>query len=201
MTKAQRLKRQRRIRRCILAATGIVALAVVCVLALHKGYEHFTKTAYPLPYREYVEKYAAEYEVAPSLVYAVMSTESSFSPDAVSSAGAVGLMQLTEDTFHWARMRMGTLDNGMTVDDLFDPETNIQYGTYVLHLLREDFSSTATLLAAYNAGRTTVLNWLEDSRYSQDGETLIDIPYDETRQYVFKVLQTQETYQELYEIP
>ena len=129
-----------------------------------------------------------------------MFTESSFSPDAVSAAGAVGLMQLTEDTFHWARYRMGTLDSGLNVDDLFEPEVNIQYGIYVIHLLREDFSSTATLLAAYNAGRTTVLNWLEDDRYSQDGETLADIPYDETRKYVLKVLQTQETYRELYEI-
>lgn len=200
MTKAQRLK-QKRIRRAVLAIVGTLALVAVCVLALHKGYEHFSKTAYPLPYREYVEKYAAEYEVDPSLVYAVMATESSFDPDAVSSAGAVGLMQLTEDTFHWARMRLGTLDEDLTVDDLFTPEVNIQYGVYVLHLLREDFDRTATLLAAYNAGRTTVLNWLEDDSYSQDGETLVDIPIDETRQYVLKVLQTQEYYQELHNIP
>ena len=199
MTKAQRRGRQR-IRRTILAIVGILALTAVCVLALHKGYEHFSKTAYPLPYCEYVEKYAAEYEVDPSLVYAVMFTESSFDPEAVSSAGAVGLMQLTEDTFHWARMRLGTLDEDLTTDDLFTPEVNIQYGTYVLHLLREDFDSTATLLAAYNAGRTTVLNWLENDSYSQDGKTLVDIPIDETRQYVLKVLQTQENYQELYDI-
>ncbi len=199
MTKAQRMKR-RRIRRFIITGICLLLLAAICVIALHKGYDHFTKTAYPLPYREYVEKYAAQYEVDPSLAYAVMFTESSFSPDAVSAAGAVGLMQLTEDTFHWARYRMGTLDSDLNVDDLFEPEVNIQYGIYVIHLLREDFTSTATLLAAYNAGRTTVLNWLEDDRYSQDGETLADIPYDETRKYVLKVLQTQETYRELYEI-
>ena len=156
---------------------------------------------YPLPYREYVEKYAAEYGEDPSLVYAVMSTESSFDAEAVSSAGAMGLMQLTDKTFEWAQMRMGTQDKGLTDDDLFKPEINIQYGTYVLHLLREDFDRTATLLAAYNAGRSNVLEWLENSDYSQDGETLVDIPLSETRQYVLKVLQTQERYQQLYDIP
>lgn len=199
MTKAQRQKKQRR-RRTLWGLLTIAVVTVVCVAALHIGFDHFSKTAYPLPYQEYVEAYAADYEVAPSLVYAVMATESSFEPDAVSAAGAMGLMQLTADTFDWARMRMGTQDNGMTTDDLFDPEVNIRHGTYVLHLLREDFHSTATLLAAYNAGRTTVLNWLEDERYSQDGETLVDIPIEETRQYVLKVLQTQETYQQLYGI-
>ena len=71
----------------------------------------------------------------------------------------------------------------------------------MLHLLREDFDRTATLLAAYNAGRSNVLEWLENSDYSQDGETLVDIPLSETRQYVLKVLQTQERYQQLYDIP
>lgn len=199
MTKAQRQKKQRQ-KRLLWTVIGIATAAAICVVALHIGFDHFSKTAYPLPYREYVEQYAAEYEVTPSLVYAVMATESSFEPEAVSSAGAIGLMQLTADTFDWARMRMGTQNNGMTADDLFTPEVNIQHGTYVLHLLREDFRSTATLLAAYNAGRTTVLNWLQDERYSQDGETLVDIPIEETRQYVLKVLQTQETYQQLYGI-
>ena len=199
MTKAQKRKRARRIR-LIVTTVAVVVVAALCVVALRWGFDRFSKTAYPLPYQEYVEQYAADYDVAPSLVYAVMVTESSFDPDAVSSAGAVGLMQLTTDTFDWARMRMGTLDNGMTVDDLYTPAVNIQHGTYVLSLLREDFESTATMLAAYNAGRTTVLEWLQDERYSTDGKILQDIPIDETRQYVLKVLQTQEAYQQLYDI-
>ncbi len=202
MTKAQKQQqKKRRIRAAILIVIVLAVVTTVCVLALHKGYDHFSKTVYPLPYREYVEKYAAEYGEDPSLVYAVMSTESSFDAEAVSSAGAMGLMQLTDKTFEWAQMRMGTQDKGLTDDDLFKPEINIQYGTYVLHLLREDFDRTATLLAAYNAGRSNVLEWLENSDYSQDGETLVDIPLSETRQYVLKVLQTQERYQQLYDIP
>ena len=202
MTKAQKQQqKKRRVRAAILIVIVLAVVTTVCVLALHKGYDHFSKTVYPLPYREYVEKYAAEYGEDPSLVYAVMSTESSFDAEAVASAGAMGLMQLTDKTFEWAQMRMGTQDKGLTDDDLFKPEINIQYGTYVLHLLREDFDRTATLLAAYNAGRSNVLEWLENSDYSQDGETLVDIPLSETRQYVLKVLQTQERYQQLYDIP
>ncbi|MGI6264855.1 MAG: lytic transglycosylase domain-containing protein [Acutalibacteraceae bacterium] len=196
MTRVQKRKRDRR--HTLAALLVLAALAVGCVFALKWGYDRFTKTAYPLPYRDEVETWAAEYEVAPSLVYAVMATESSFDPEAVSVAGAIGLMQLTPDTFHWARMRMGTLDEDLSVDDLFDPAVNIRYGTYVLRLLRDDFESTATLLAAYNAGRTTAMRWLDDERYSSDGVTLRDIPIAETRQYVLKVLQAQETYQELY---
>ena len=202
MTKAQKQQqKKRRVRAAILIVIVLAVVTTVCVLALHKGYDHFSETVYPLPDREYVEKYAAEYGEDPSLVYAVMSTESSFDAEAVSSAGAMGLMQLTDKTFEWAQMRMGTQDKGLTDDDLFKPEINIQYGTYVLHLLREDFDRTATLLAAYNAGRSNVLEWLENSDYSQDGETLVDIPLSETRQYVLKVLQTQERYQQLYDIP
>lgn len=199
MTKAQKRKKARRIR-LIVTTIAVVVVAALCVAALRWGFDRFSKTAYPLPYQEYVEQYAADYDVAPSLIYAVMVTESSFDPEAVSSAGAIGLMQLTADTFDWARMRMGTADNGMTVDDLYTPAVNIQHGTYVLSLLREDFESTATMLAAYNAGRTTVLEWLQDERYSTDGKILHDIPINETRQYVLKVLQTQETYQQLYDI-
>ena len=139
MTKAQKQQqKKRRIRAAILIVIVLAVVTTVCVLALHKGYDHFSKTVYPLPYREYVEKYAAEYGEDPSLVYAVMSTESSFDAEAVSSAGAMGLMQLTDKTFEWAQMRMGTQDKGLTDDDLFKPEINIQYGTYVLHLLREE---------------------------------------------------------------
>ncbi len=200
MTRAQKKKRNKRIGWSLLI--GVVAIAL-CGFLLKFGFDTLSKSAYPLPdlpYQEYVSKYAADYGVEPALVYGVMATESSFKPKAVSNAGAMGLMQLTPDTFEWAQMRMGTTDKGYTADDLFDPAVNIQYGIYVLSLLREDFSSTATLLAAYNAGRTTVLEWLADERYSTDGKTLYDIPIEETRQYVLKVLQAQESYQKLYDI-
>ena len=119
MTKAQKQQqKKRRVRAAILIVIVLAVVTTVCVLALHKGYDHFSKTVYPLPYREYVEKYAAEYGEDPSLVYAVMSTESSFDAEAVSSAGAMGLMQLTDKTFEWAQMRMGTQDKGLTDDDL-----------------------------------------------------------------------------------
>ena len=74
-------------------------------------------------------------------------------------------------------------------DDLFDPATNILYGTTYLRYLLDRFQNeTATALAAYNAGPNAVSTWLKDSSYSSDGKTLHTIPYAETRNYVKKVL-------------
>ena len=84
----------------------LVLLLVLLALAawgLRVGYIRYMRSAYPVEYEAYVEAYAEEYELPPSLLYAVIRTESEFNPDAVSSAGAVGLMQLTEDTFSWAQ--------------------------------------------------------------------------------------------------
>ena len=64
--------------------------------------------------------------------------------------------------------------------------------------MREKFSDPGTLLAAYNAGMGNVSKWLEEVRYSDDGATLKDVPYKETREYIDKVLDAQEMYRELY---
>ena len=65
------------------------------------------KYAYPVKYEDYVEKYAAMYDVPEELLFAVIRTESSFKPEAVSSAGALGLTQITPEMFHGLRTRTG----------------------------------------------------------------------------------------------
>ena len=153
-------------------------------------------TAYPVKYENYIKRYCGEYDLPVSLVCAVIHTESGFDPEAVSYVGARGLMQITEDTFEWARWRME--DDDAVYDDMFDPETNIKYGCYVLSWLKGKLSVDTTALAAYNAGIGNVTSWLEDSRYSTDGMTLIDIPFEETARYVPKVLRAQTIYETLY---
>ena len=86
----------------------LAALFVLLLLAgalLRVGYRQYMRAAYPLAYSDYVEKYAKVYEFEPSLIYALIRTESEFDPDAISSAHAMGLMQLTADTFQWAQSR------------------------------------------------------------------------------------------------
>ena len=177
----------------------LLALLAAAVWGLRAGYTRYMRSAYPVEYEEYVEAYAAEYGLPPSLLYAVIRTESDFNPEAVSSAGAVGLMQLTEDTFSWAQYRCG-VEEELPPEQRFDPETSIHYGSYVLALLEEMYGVRETALAAYNAGMGNVNRWLTDEAYSDDGRTLKEIPYPETRHYVEKVLKAQEMYQRLYGI-
>lgn len=167
----------------ILAVTGTVA------------YRSVVKTLYPHKYADSVEKYSAQYDVDPDLVYAVIRTESSFRTDAGSEAGAAGLMQIMPETFEWLCMRMG---EQASFSDLYDPDTAIRFGTYLLHLLLEEFGDTHTSLAAYHAGRGRVGEWLRDASISPDGVTLRHIPYPDTAHYVRKVDGAMQMYKKIY---
>ena len=175
-----------------------VMLVVVTVL-LRFGYCRFMKAAYPLKFSELVTSYAEEYGFEPSLVYAVIRTESGFDPQAVSYKKAIGLMQITKDTFDWAQIRSPEKES-LPAERLYDPEINIHYGIRVLSLLKEEFSDTTTMLAAYNAGIGNVRRWLKDPAYSDDGVRLKSIPFRETRNYVRKIPSAKWIYERLYNI-
>ncbi len=182
------------IRRIVIAA----AVLAVCAVGVHFGYQVFLKAVYPLKYEELVEKYATEYGLEPSLVYGVIHTESHFRPDAQSSAGAKGLMQLMDATYEWVQTRIP--GEPEPAERVFDPEVNIRCGCKVLQIVLGQFEVTETALAAYNAGSGNVGKWLQNADYSDDGKTLKYIPVEETRNYVKRVLKAQEMYQTIYGI-
>ena len=122
-----------------------------------------------------------------------MKTESGFKSDAVSVKGAIGLMQLTPDTFAWLCTKMGEADSA--AERLYNPEVNIRYGTYFLSLLYTEFGVWDTCFAAYNAGRTKVSAWLKDPAFNQNGK-LVNIPISETAAYVKKVNRALAVYRE-----
>lgn len=194
-----RMGGRRGVRRAFLGGAAALAVLALSFWGIHTAYGYFMKRAYPREYARWVESYAKEYDFSPSLIYALIYTESRFQPDAVSSAGARGLMQITENTFLWAQMRSPEKES-IGTDQLFDPETNIRYGVMTLSLLRERYKDTGTLLAAYNAGIGNVGKWLKDTAYSDDGVTLKAIPFEETRQYVKKIPKVQKIYQKLYDM-
>ncbi len=174
----------------------------ICVLIgavplIQHGYQQYFSAHYPLRYQTYVSKAAQEFDVEPSLIYAMIHTESGFDPHATSPANAKGLMQLTNDTFEWALQRAGEAGQ-YTAEDLYDPAINIHYGVYVISLLREQFEYTDTVLAAYNAGQGRVKQWL--AVLSADEKTLPHIPYPETAEYVRRVNEARAHYQQLYHI-
>lgn len=151
-----------------------------------------------LMYREYIMEASKEYNIAPSLIMAMINTESKFDKNATSGKGAMGLMQMTASTAVWVAKSMGMAD--FETDDLYDPETNIKMGSWYINSLREKFDTTEVVLAAYNAGQGNVKEWLNNPDSSKDGHNLRNIPYDETSNYVKKVLYEEKMYQVIYKI-
>ena len=173
---------------------GLSIFMSLLLLVLASAYVLYGRL-FPMEHEETVTTYAKEYDVDPFLVYAVIHTESRFREDAVSPAGAIGLMQVTPDTGQFISEQLKL--SSFTEELLKDPELNIRMGTWYLSYLKESFPRVETLLAAYNAGPNRVRTWLEDEDVS-DGEILTDIPFEETRNYVERVLQREKIYRLLY---
>jgi soluble lytic murein transglycosylase len=165
-------------------------------IAFDRMHRQWLLSNHPLEFTEFVERSAAEYNLDPLLIYAIIKTESSFRHDAVSSAGARGLMQIMEETFDWLCFRLG---EEREYSEMFDPETNIRYGSYLINFLLERYDYVLnTAIAAYHAGLGDVGRWLEDSEFSDDGRTLKYIPIPATRHYVNKINDAYDTYKMLY---
>lgn len=175
----------------------VIAALVIALIGGYYIYKKYSAAAYPLEYREYVEKYAAENHIDKYLVYAVIKTESGFNPSALSDAGARGLMQIMEDTFEWVKFKFD--DEDTVYYDMYDAEANIKYGCRLLGLLYEEFGNVECVAAAYHAGRGNVNNWLADKNYSKDGKHLDKIPISDTAHYVDKITKAMKKYIKLYE--
>lgn len=177
----------------------IFFLIILLIIAGVIGFFKVERLIYPEEYSTYVTKYSEKYDVDAQLVFAVIKCESSFDSNAVSNVGAIGLMQLTEDTFDWVQSKYKQSDyyDGepqYTSDDLYSPEVNIKYGTYLLKLHLKEFGDVKTALAAYHAGRGNANVWLSNSKYSKNGKTLDTTPYKETNAYMERVVKVRDKY-------
>lgn len=165
---------------------ALILLAAVAAIVIKAS----PRFGYQKKYTEYVEKACLDHGLDENLVYAVIRTESHFTPDAVSRTGAVGLMQLMPSTAEWIAWRRGIdYDREM----LFEPEYNIDNGCWLLKYLIDYYGGNLEYaLAAYNAGSGNVDSWLASDEYF-DGKEL-DIPFPETADYVKKTLKAYEKY-------
>ena len=111
--------------------------------------------------------------------------------------GARGLMQIMPDAFDWIKFRLDDTRD-ITFDDMFDPQLNIQYGTYMLSYLYEDFGSFELAAGAYHQGMNAVQAWIDDGTIDPDNFSidagLDDMPSDPTRNYIYKVMNALEKY-------
>lgn len=147
---------------------------------------------YPIKYKKEISECSQKYDIDESLIYAIIKSESSFYPNRESKAGACGLMQIMPNTMKYIKG-----DSKLDKDKLFEPSFNIEVGTKYLRYLFNKFKKTELVICAYNAGEGNIKKWLNDTRYSLDGETLIDIPFLETRKYLKKVLGSEKIYKKL----
>ena len=183
-------------------SSRVLLILILVVVAIGLGFlaDHLItlieKQIYPRDYSAYVEAASEAYSVPEPIIYAMIKCESNFDPSAVSSAGAVGLCQIMPDTFLWLtdQVLFDHFEAGM----LYDPETNIRYGTYYLSRLYDQFGDWSLAFAAYNAGPGRVDGWLADPELADGEGGLRSIPFKETRNHVKKMNRAWERYEKLY---
>lgn len=170
------------------------------VLEERRAAQEAVEKQHPLYFEELIAQKANKYNLSPAFVAAIMLNESSFRTDATSSVNARGLMQLMDDTASWIHDKMN-LDTVYNFDDLYDAQTNVEYGCWYLNYLSGYFLGDPVLVAAgFHAGQNEVRNWLNDSRYSRDGATIAleSLPDGPTKQYVTRVINDFAAYKRLY---
>ncbi len=151
------------------------------------------KYLYPLKDKQIVFEYADMYGLERALVFSIIKVESSFDANAKSSAGALGLMQITPDTAEYIAFLQGIKNY-----DLKNKRTNVNFGCFYIKYLMQKFKDKQTAIVAYNAGEGNVSLWLNNPEYSNDKITLKKIPFPESREYVKKINQTFAKYKKLY---
>lgn len=178
-------KNTRHSMKAVFFSLGVILALVICAVAMLLRY-------YPLRYFDIIGKNADEFGLAPEFVCAVIHAESRFVSGVVSSAGASGLMQITESTAYWLAEKMGL--DGFDYGNVTEPELNIRLGCFYLDMLIKRYGDMETALCAYNAGSGNVDKWLGDPDYSSDERTLDHIPFPETREYVRRVAKSRDVY-------
>jgi soluble lytic murein transglycosylase len=166
----------------------VAAFAVAFIIVDRTEPSWYVRIRYPLEYEHIVRGHAEQYDLDAALLAAVIYRESEFNADARSSSGAIGLMQLLPDTAEGiAQLTGGTQ---FELDDLYDPEINVRYGSFYLRRLLRKYDDERLALAAYNAGQANVDGWIAEGRD--------EIPFPETREFVENVLETRELYAQAY---
>jgi soluble lytic murein transglycosylase len=161
-------------------------------------WREFAYLMYPVPYPVQVLENAAQYDLPPHLVYAMIREESHFDRKAVSRVGALGLMQLMPETGRYVARELEMPE--VTEDGLLEPEVNIAFGIwYASSLYDRSRNNYLWMLAAYNAGPSNANRWFRSGRKGSTAVEVVDrIDYKETRRYVKRIVESANVYHTLY---
>jgi soluble lytic murein transglycosylase len=202
-SQAARMPRHRSRARVKRRRGTVLALAVVLaagVAALVTGLgplgDAVREITLPLKHDDIIRQQAADKDLDPALIAAVIYEESRFR-DQTSHAGARGLMQITPDTAAFIAKHSGGYRFEQT--DLATPQINIAYGSYFLRYLLDHYDGNeGAALAAYNAGIGNVDKWVAEAGGVESFDIESHVPFPETRAYVENVLDTKGDYREHY---
>jgi soluble lytic murein transglycosylase len=149
---------------------------------------------YPMPFRDEIARHAQARDLDPAFVFGLIRQETRFMPTLRSSAGASGLMQLMPATARWTARKIGLDFQPSQINEV---DTNLRLGTAYLKLVLDDFAgSQAMAAAAYNAGPGRPRRWREGM--ALDAAVWAEnVPFNETRNYVQKVLSNATLYSHL----
>lgn len=184
--------RRRPLRTLLGLAVAVGLIALIAPRLQHAVHE----LALPLRDAGVIRAQAAEKHLDPALIAAVIYAETKFDPRP-SSAGAQGLMQILPSTAEFLAHMSGGVS--FQTGDLAMPAINIAYGSYYLrYLLNHYEGNTMLAVAAYNAGLTNVDAWVARAREHGTQLTVAAIPFEETREYVRRVLAAESAYRATY---
>ena len=156
----------------------------------------YWKVLFPRPFWPEVQRFAAENNLDPYLVAALIRQESEFNPGAVSYANAYGLMQLLPGTGKTMAKSVGMKHYNTAA--LLAPTTNIELGTRYFRDMTNKLGMVEYALAAYNAGSDRVEDWRDNSHYRDIQEFVESIPFYQTRDYVQSIVRNAAIYRRLY---
>ena len=160
-------------------------------------YDDIYKLIYPVGYAEIINDKANENsKISPYLLISIIRKESRFNQNAVSSAGALGLMQLMPDTASFISIKNGIK---YSRNDLFNPEKNINLGVnYYNYIKTNHHSSDLYALASYNGGHNAVSTWINKIDTNDPEEFVERIPYQETKDYIKQIYKNYWVYNSIY---
>lgn len=171
-----------------LMALGEYTKAIGIIVGNFSEAERPDEILYPLAFQSEVLDSAKSFGVDPILILSLIREESRYNPEAFSTSGAIGLMQLMPETASRLSKQLKFSVSG--TKPLYEPAVNIKLGTYYLGNLLDEFGSASPSLASYNAGEHRVREWLKARRYNSYDEFIEDIAFVETREYVKRILTT-----------
>ena len=158
----------------------------------------FWLLAYPQAYWDSIVSYSRKYGQDPYFIAAIIREESQFHAEALSTAGARGVMQVMPATGAWVAQMIRV--PGFDPNKLFDSNTAINIGTwYIGHLMKRFKGDALFTAAAYNAGPEAVSAWLNKNGHGTERDEFVEsIPFSETRGYVKKVMRNYAEYKRIY---